>query len=48
MKCMHMISRDREYSEGRGVGVNCRQHVVYILNCYAEAEPQGDCLRKVE
>ena len=33
MKCMHMISRDREYSEGRGVGVNCRQHVVYILNC---------------
>ena len=22
MKCMHMISRDRDPSEGRGVGVN--------------------------
>ena len=24
MKCMHMISRDRDHSEGWGVGVNCR------------------------
>ena len=23
MKCMHMISRDRDHSEGWGVGVNC-------------------------
>ena len=24
MKCMHMISRDRDHSEERGVGVNGR------------------------
>ena len=24
MKCMHMISRYRDHSEGRGVGVNVR------------------------
>ena len=24
MKCMYMISRDRDHSEGQGVGVNCR------------------------
>ena len=24
MKCMHMISRDRNHFEGQGVGVNCR------------------------
>ena len=24
IKCMHMISRDRDHSEGRGVGVNGR------------------------
>ena len=24
MKCVHMISRDRDHSEGRGLGVNGR------------------------
>ena len=33
MKCMHMISRDGDHSEGRGVGVNGRlQHFRKFLH----------------
>ena len=34
MKCMHMISRNREHSEGQGVGVNCRLESFRKFICF--------------
>ena len=38
MKCMHMISRDRNHSEGQGVGVNCRLEPFQKFICFGTLE----------
>ena len=39
MKCMHLISRDRGHSEGRGVGVNGRLEAFQKFICFGSLTP---------